>query len=74
MLEAADRVGIPLTLAAVAAAAGFLSFTPTAYTGLAQLGKIAGCGMIVAYLASFTLLPALLEAVNPPDEPKVLVV
>ena len=70
LLEAADRVGIPLTLAAVAAAAGFLSFTPTAYTGLAQLGKIAGCGMIVAYLASFTLLPALLEAVNPPDEPK----
>jgi hypothetical protein len=28
--------------------------------------------MIVAYLASFTLLPALLKAVNPPDEPKVL--
>jgi uncharacterized protein len=72
LLEAADRVGIPLTLAAAAAAAGFLSFTPTAYTGLAQLGKIAGCGMIVAYLASFTLLPALLEAVNPPDEPKPL--
>jgi hopanoid biosynthesis associated RND transporter like protein HpnN len=72
VLEAADRVGIPLTLAAVAAAAGFLSFTPTAYTGLAQLGKIAGCGMIVAYLANFTLLPALLEAVNPPDEPKPL--
>jgi uncharacterized protein len=65
LLEAADRVGVPLTLAAAAAAAGFLSFTPTAYTGLAQLGKIAGCGMIVAYLASFTLLPALLEAVNP---------
>jgi uncharacterized protein len=72
LLEATDRVGVPLTLAAVAASAGFLSFTPTAYTGLAQLGKIAGCGMIIAYLASFTLLPALLEAVNPPDEPKVL--
>ena len=72
LLEAAGRVGVPLTLAAVAAAAGFLSFTPTAYTGLAQLGKIAGCGMIVAYLASFTLLPALLAAVNPPEEPKPL--
>ena len=69
LLEAA---GVPLTLAAVAAAAGFLSFIPTAYTGLAQLGKIAGCGMIVAYLGSFTLLPALLKAINPPDEPKVL--
>ena len=72
LLEATNRVGIPLTLAAAAAAAGFLSFTPTAYTGLAQLGKIAGCGMMVAYLASFTLLPALLEAVNPPNEPKPL--
>ena len=28
--------------------------------------------MVVAYLASFTLLPALLEAVNPPNEPKPL--
>ena len=72
LLESADRVGIPLTLAAAAASAGFLSFTPTAYTGLAQLGKIAGCGMIVAYLGSLTLLPALLEAVNPPNEPKPL--
>ena len=72
LVEAAGRVGIPLTLAAAAAAVGFLSFTPTAYTGLAQLGKIAGCGMIVAYLVSFTLLPALIEAVKPPDEPKPL--
>jgi uncharacterized protein len=72
LIEAAERVGVPLTLAAVAAAAGFLSFTPTAYTGLAQLGKIAGCGMIVAYLATFTLLPALIAAVNPPDEPEPL--
>ncbi|MGA9216804.1 MAG: MMPL family transporter [Methylocella sp.] len=72
LLEAAGRVGVPLTLAAAAAAAGFLSFTPTAYTGLAQLGKIAGCGMIIAYLASFTLLPALVAAVSPPEEPKPL--
>lgn len=70
LIEATGRVGIPLTLAAAAAATGFLSFTPTAYTGIAQLGTIAGCGMIVAYVASFTLLPALLKAVNPPEEPK----
>ncbi|MGH6837520.1 MAG: MMPL family transporter [Methylocella sp.] len=72
LIETAERVGIPLSLAAAAAAAGFLSYAPTAYTGLAQLGKIAGCGMIVAYLASFTLLPALIAAVNPPGEPKPL--
>lgn len=69
---AAAWVGIPLTLAAGAAAAGFLSFTPTAYSGLAQLGIIAGFGMVVAYLSSLTLLPALIRAVNPPSEPRPL--
>ena len=69
---AAAWVGIPLTLAAGAAAAGFLSFTPTAYTGLAQLGIIAGFGMVIAYLSSLTLLPALIRAVKPPSEPKPL--
>jgi uncharacterized protein len=68
----ADWVGIPLTLAAAAAAAGFLSFTPTAYIGLAQLGVIAGFGMVVAYVTSLTLLPALIRAFNPPSEPKPL--
>jgi hopanoid biosynthesis associated RND transporter like protein HpnN len=68
----AGWVGIPLTLAAGAAAAGFLSFTPTAYTGLAQLGIIAGFGMVIAYLSSLTLLPALVRAVVPPPEPKPL--
>ena len=65
-------VGIPLTLAAGAAAAGFLSFTPTAYSGLAQLGIIAGFGMVIAYVSSLTLLPALIRAFNPPPEPKPL--
>ena len=70
--EAAGWVGIPLTLAAGAAAAGFLSFTPTAYSGLAQLGIIAGFGMVIAYVTSLTLLPALIRAFNPPPEPKPL--
>jgi hopanoid biosynthesis associated RND transporter like protein HpnN len=69
---AAEWVGIPLTLAAGAAAAGFLSFTPTAYSGLAQLGIIAGFGMVIAYLSSLTLLPALVRAVYPAPEPKPL--
>ncbi len=70
MREAAEWVGVPLTLAAAAAATGFLSFTPTSYTGLAQLGWIAGGGMLVAYLATFLLLPALMSVIKPPDEPK----
>jgi hopanoid biosynthesis associated RND transporter like protein HpnN len=69
---AAAWVGIPLTLAAAAAAAGFLSFTPTTYRGLAELGIIAGFGMVVAYVLSLTLLPALIRAFNAPLEPKPL--
>ena len=72
LLGSAKWVGIPLTLAAGAAAAGFLSFTPTAYSGLAQLGLIAGFGMVVAYALSLTLLPALIRAFDPPPESKPL--
>jgi len=42
LVGAARLVGAPLTLAALAAAAGFLSFVPTDYRGVAELGMIAG--------------------------------
>ena len=69
LVDGARYVGPPLTLAALAAAAGFLSFVPTDYRGVAELGLIAGVGMLVAYLASMTLLPALLSQLRPPREP-----
>ena len=72
LIESAERVGAPLTLAAGAAAAGFMSFLPTPYVGIGQLGLISGCGMVVAYVASLTLLPALLWVLNPPEEPRSL--
>lgn len=65
----ARRIGAPLTLAAAAVAAGFLSFTPTEYKGISELGVIAGCGMLIAFVTSVTLLPALLTVLNPPGEP-----
>ena len=61
-------VGVPLALAAAATAAGFLSFLPTEYTGVAELGFVAGVGMIVAFLTSITLLPALLMLMKPSGE------
>src|SRR6516225_611986 len=70
--SAARKAGVPLALAAAATAVGFASFVPTAYRGLAELGEIAGCGMILAFLTSITLLPALLMVLNPPDEPHVM--
>jgi hopanoid biosynthesis associated RND transporter like protein HpnN len=62
-------VGLPLTLAAASAAAGFMSFLPTDYIGMAELGVIAGFGMGIAYLTSMLLLPALLQTFGPPREP-----
>src|SRR5208282_6214048 len=72
LLHAGRRAGAPLTLAALATAAGFLSFLPTAYKGVSELGLIAGVGMLIAFLTSITLLPALLRLFNPPSEPEQL--
>jgi hopanoid biosynthesis associated RND transporter like protein HpnN len=68
LVAAARNAGTPLTLAAATTAAGFLSFLPTAYGGFSELGAIAGVGMIVAYVMSIVLLPALLAVLNPPGE------
>ncbi|HEX9324348.1 MAG TPA: MMPL family transporter [Xanthobacteraceae bacterium] len=67
--SAAVKAGGPLALAAVATAVGFSSFLPTAYRGLSELGQIAGSGMIIAFISSITVLPALLAILNPPGEP-----
>jgi hopanoid biosynthesis associated RND transporter like protein HpnN len=72
LVNAARNVGVPLSLAAAATAAGFFSFLPTSYGGFSELGEIAGIGMIVAYLTSITLLPALLMVLNPPGEKEPL--
>ena len=51
----------PLTLAAIAIAAGFLSFLPTDYSGVSDLGMIAAAGMAITLMLNLTLLPALLS-------------
>ena len=70
--SAGFRIGAPLTLAALATAAGFLSFLPTDYKGVSELGQIAGCGMLIAFATTITLLPALIVLLNPPGEPEPL--
>lgn len=66
--SAAQRSAVPLSLAAMATAAGFLCFLPTDYKGISELGKIAGAGMLIAFLTSITALPAMLKLLNPPGE------
>jgi hopanoid biosynthesis associated RND transporter like protein HpnN len=60
MVACARSMAVPLSLAAATTATGFLSFLPTAYSGVSQLGLIAGGGMLIALVINFTLLPALL--------------
>jgi hopanoid biosynthesis associated RND transporter like protein HpnN len=66
IIAAARDVGASLALAAAAIAAGFFAFIPTSYVGVSELGAIAGVGILVAFLLSITLLPALLHMVHPP--------
>jgi hopanoid biosynthesis associated RND transporter like protein HpnN len=70
LVSTARKAGGPLALAAAATAVGFGSFLPTAYRGLSELGEIAGSGMIIAFLTSITLLPALIAVMRPPEEPR----
>jgi hopanoid biosynthesis associated RND transporter like protein HpnN len=68
----ARKAGGALALAACGVTAGFFSFLPTDYRGLASLGQIAGCGMIIAFICTVTLLPALLAVLRSPGEPQPL--
>jgi uncharacterized protein len=69
LIRAGRSVGAPLTLAAAAVAAGFMSFLPTDYRGVSELGQIAGTGMLIAFVTSITVLPCLLSVLKPPGEP-----
>ncbi|HEY1707664.1 MAG TPA: MMPL family transporter [Rhizomicrobium sp.] len=68
LVRAGEAIGTSLSLAAAATGAAFFSFLPTNYAGVAQLGLVAGVGMIVAFTLAVTLLPALLKLVRPQGE------
>ncbi len=66
LLAAGRSIALPLSLAATATAFGFLAFLPTAYRGVAELGQIAGVGILfVALPACLTVLPALIRVLDP---------
>jgi hypothetical protein len=65
LVRAGASIGGALTLAAAAIAAGFFSFSPTDYAGLAKLGVIAGSGMLITFALSLTCLPAMLRLLKP---------
>jgi hypothetical protein len=56
----AKGLGVSLLVCTLAAAIGFYSFLPTPYTGVSELGLIAGTGMLINLFTTLTVLPALL--------------
>jgi hopanoid biosynthesis associated RND transporter like protein HpnN len=61
-------VGPQMAFAALATAAGFLAFVPTGFRGVAELGLIAGTGMLIALACSLTFLPAAIALLRPRPE------
>jgi len=52
-------------VAAGATSAGFFAFVPTKFAGVAELGLIAGVGMLVAFAATLVFLPTALTMLRP---------
>jgi hopanoid biosynthesis associated RND transporter like protein HpnN len=65
LAAAGAGVGASLALAAAAIALAFFAFLPTDYVGVSELGVIAGCGMVVAFVLAVSFLPALLTILKP---------
>ena len=68
LAETGRRAGVQVLIAAAATAAGFVAFVPTSFSGVAQLGLIAGVGMVFAFVCTLTFLPAALSLLRPRPE------
>jgi uncharacterized protein len=66
------RTGLQILVASVATSAGFLGFVPTDFSGVAELGLIAGIGMLIAFLCTMAFLPAVITLCRPPGEEAVV--
>jgi hypothetical protein len=66
--ETAFQAGGQIALAAAATSCGFFAFAPTPFTGVAELGIIAGAGMFIAFACTITFLPALVWVFAPRAE------
>jgi uncharacterized protein len=64
LIAALHSVGPSTALCAMTAAIGFFAFIPTAYTGVSELGIIAGGGILIALIISMVVLPALLSLLS----------
>jgi hopanoid biosynthesis associated RND transporter like protein HpnN len=68
LAETGRRSGVQILVAAAATASGFLAFVPTDFSGVAELGLIAGVGMLIAFVCTLTFLPAMITLLRPRAE------
>jgi len=59
--EAISATGNTLLICAISTAIGFYAFVPTDYIGASELGLISGTGMFFIFLASISMLPAMIN-------------
>ncbi len=72
LLEASEEIGVGIVTAAVTTALAFFCTLFTDFLGVAELGIIAGGGILLCAVATFVVLPALLALVDSRVEPKRL--
>jgi hypothetical protein len=73
LVEMGRTMGSSLVSSAGTTAIGFYVFLPTDYRGVAELGLIAGTGVLLSLVSSFTVLPALLS-LGAPEQPRAPVI
>ncbi len=66
LMQTGNQAGGQILVAAAATSAGFYAFVPTSFSGVAELGLIAGTGMMIAFLATLGFLPAFLTLFRAP--------
>lgn len=72
LLEASNTVGTGIVTAAVTTALAFFCTTLTNFLGVAELGIIAGGGILLCALATFLVLPAMVALADQHVEPRKL--
>jgi len=69
-IAAIRGISVPLGLCTLTTSLAFLAFTPTDFVGMGQLGIIAAGGIVIAFIGSITLVPAILS-VLPGSQAKI---
>jgi hopanoid biosynthesis associated RND transporter like protein HpnN len=68
LCETARVVGPGILTGAITTAAAFYAASFTEFTGIAELGTIAGGGILFCAIATFVIFPALIMLTNPPKD------